>query len=82
MVPGMTERELAAAEARRLDWLGDAVLGPTRRTVTAPRTRPSPFAAMRRRGLMVALALLRRARRIQFAAPRPRFKRPVRQVIA
>ena len=30
MVPGMTERERLAADLRRLEWLADAQLGPTR----------------------------------------------------
>jgi hypothetical protein len=30
MVPGLSERERRAADVQRLEWLADAVLGPTR----------------------------------------------------
>jgi hypothetical protein len=35
MVPGMTERELRAADMQRLEWLADSVLGPA-----TPRAGP------------------------------------------
>jgi hypothetical protein len=82
MVPGMTERERLANDARRLEWLADAVLGPTLRVPSSSRARRSRLTAMCRHGLSAAVGLLHRARQVQLGVFRPRLKRTAHHVIA
>ena len=71
MVPGMTERERLAADMRRLEWLSDAVIGPTWMAhesglpEVASGSRPVlPFGTWRR-GLASALVFGKRVRLLQ-----------------
>jgi hypothetical protein len=71
MVPGITERERLAADVRRLEWLAEARLGPTRVDHSSPRSRgdrpsrPSPALGLTRHGLALALQLMRRVRLLE-----------------
>lgn len=67
MVPGMTERERRAVDARRREWLAESALQPVttvRRAngETAARSRLSVPLGLWRRGVASALALGRRTR--------------------
>jgi hypothetical protein len=69
MVPGMTERERRASDLRRVDWLADAYLGPSRLVADGPRTPAPPagqvpvsLANLWRRGLAAARVLGARIR--------------------
>ena len=74
MVPGMTERERLAADARRLAWLADATLGPARIGGTAHvpsvagTPRPVFPIGIWRRGLSSARVL---GQRIRLRHPTP-----------
>jgi hypothetical protein len=71
MVPGMTERERLAADARRLEWLADATLGPTRIGIAmheptkVSMPRPALPIGIWRRGLSSARILGQRVRLLQ-----------------
>ena len=82
MVPGMTERERRAADAQRLEWLNDAVLGPTLRSTSSSRTQRSLPASIDRHSLATTLGLLHRARQFQFGLFSPRLERATRCVLA
>jgi hypothetical protein len=70
MVPGMTERERLATDARRLEWLAEATLGPARIEYatappsTEPRRRLELPIGLWRRGLSSARVLGQRVRLI------------------
>lgn len=78
MVPGITERDRLAADIRRLDWLADATLGPTRigcAISPAPAAGTPRFSlpiGLWRRGLTSARVLGQRIRLLQPAADMPR----------
>ena len=77
MVPGMTERERLAADVRRLAWLAEAAIGPTRIGRDAgPRLargelRPSLPIGLWRRGLSSARVLGQRVRLLHPTPGRP-----------
>jgi len=71
MVPGMTERERLAADLRRLEWLADAQLGPTRVSWPLARggatalSRPTLPVGLWRRGIASALVFGKRIRLVR-----------------
>jgi hypothetical protein len=77
MVPGMAERARLAADVRRLEWLADAYVGPTRIAPSphgvAPmgRQRFERALGVWRRGLAAAFVLGRRIRNIESSSTLP-----------
>ena len=72
MVPGMTERERLAADVRRLEWLAETRLGPTRIAPAPSRSRDDKsrfaprFGLLRQRIVLVILVV----RQVRWLEPR------------